>query len=493
VVPVVGVFSVPDVVSRVTTTTPTAQLGGLTSLAAALLAGSLTGLPTSAGNVTAPGVPRAAAAPYAALAADAPTADPAAVTARLAGPLSDPALGDPAVFVVDSLTGQVLFDHSSTVPVAPASTLKTAVAAAALSMFDMLDTIRTRVVYDPADGGTLWLVGGGDPTLSAAPSAGPSSGPGTALAATESGAHLDELARQVTEAGITTVRAVVGDGSLFTGPRLAAGWRDNYVATGNVTPVTALSVDGGRSSPGAPGPRSNEPEAHAAGLFAQALRNVGVSVTTAGATTGGGVTTGGTGPAPQDAREVATDESAPIPSLVERMLLESDNDLAESLGRLVARERGQPTTFDGAARAVLDALRSLGVPTDGAELADVSGLSTANRIAPATLVALLRAAAAPERPELRTLLTSLPVAGFSGTLGDRYTTVEAAAGAGSVRAKTGSLRVVTSLAGQVVDVDGRLLMFALFAPVEEGATIRTALDRVAVALAGCGCPLTPPR
>ena len=463
--------SYPDAsVPQVTTATPAAQLGGLTSLAAALLAGSLTVPPSSPGDLVAPGGTRPAAAPYAPLADDAPAADLAAVEARLTGPLSDPGLGNPAGFVVDALTGRVLLDRASSVPIAPASTLKTIVAAAALTTFGPLDSIVTRVVYDPADGGTLWLVGAGDPTLTATPSD----------PAHATGGHLDDLARQVADAGVASVRAVVGDGTLFTGPQLAAGWRDTYVATGNVTPVTALSVDGGRSSPGSPGPRSNQPENHAAGLFAQALRQAGVTVAQTR-----------TGPAPAGARQVASAQSPPIPALVERMLLESDNDLAESLGRLIAAERGLATTFDGATQAVLDVLRSLGVSTDGARLADVSGLSTANLIAPATLVTLLRTAASPEHPELRPLLTGLPVAGFSGTLGDRYTAAEAAPGAGTVRAKTGSLSVVTSLAGQVVDSDGRLLLFGFFAPVEESRQTRAALDRVAVALAGCGCPAPP--
>jgi D-alanyl-D-alanine carboxypeptidase/D-alanyl-D-alanine-endopeptidase (penicillin-binding protein 4) len=50
---------------------------------------------------------------------------------------------------------------------------------------------------------------------------------------------------------------------------------------------------------------------------------------------------------------------------------------------------------------------------------------------------------------------------------------------------------VTSLVGQVVDADQRLLLFAFLAPVEEGGQTRAGLDRVAVALAGCGCSQAP--
>ncbi|WP_261556229.1 D-alanyl-D-alanine carboxypeptidase, partial [Frankia tisae] len=92
----------------------------------------------------------------------------------------------------------------------------------------------------------------------------------------------------------------------------------------------------------------------------------------------------------------------------------------------------------------------------------------------------------------RTVLTGLPVAGFSGTLNDRYATADTAPGAGDVRAKTGTLRNVSSLAGQLVDADGRLLLFAFLSPAEEAGGTKAALDRVAAALAGCGCPAPAP-
>ncbi|MDQ6873444.1 MAG: D-alanyl-D-alanine carboxypeptidase, partial [Actinomycetota bacterium] len=63
-------------------------------------------------------------------------------------------------------------------------------------------------------------------------------------------------------------------------------------------------------------------------------------------------------------------------------------------------------------------------------------------------------------------------------------------GAGRVRAKTGTLSGVSALAGVVRDTDGRLLVFAVLADrVPAGGTdgAEIALDRVAAALAGCGC------
>ncbi|WP_462202604.1 D-alanyl-D-alanine carboxypeptidase/D-alanyl-D-alanine endopeptidase [Frankia sp. CcWB3] len=461
-----------------TSAAPVARVGGLTALAGALLAGSLSLGPTtgSAAELAGSGSDRAGTAVLGGLDPAAPIPQPAAVAARLAGPLGDPVLARPAAFVVDAQSGRVLLDVRSRIPVAPASTLKTAVATAALTTFPD-DRLRTTVVYSPpaggnarTSGGTLWLVGGGDPTLTA--STAPDGYPALA--------RLSDLAAQVRAAGITSAARVIGDGGLFVGPDRAPGWRDNYVTDGDVAPVSALEVDAGRSAPGAAGPRSPTPAAAATTAFAAALTTAGISV--------GSVATG---PADPAAQRVAAVYSPPVRVLVERMLTQSDNDLAESLGRLVAHRRGLPASFAGATHAVRGVLAEAGIPVAGMTLADVSGLSIANLIMPMTLVAILRAAVLPGRPALRTVLTGLPVAGFSGTLGDRYTTGDTAIGAGDVRAKTGTLHNVSSLAGQLVDADGRLLLFAFLSPAEEAGGTKAALDRAAAALAGCGC--TPAR
>jgi D-alanyl-D-alanine carboxypeptidase/D-alanyl-D-alanine-endopeptidase (penicillin-binding protein 4) len=134
-------------------------------------------------------------------------------------------------------------------------------------------------------------------------------------------------------------------------------------------------------------------------------------------------------------------------------------------------------------------LRDLGVPLTGATVYDGSGLSRANRLDPATLLALLRLAADPEHPELRAVLTGLPVAGFTGSLAYRFED-GARAGTGTVRAKTGTLTGVSGLAGVVTDRDGTPLVFVVVADkvaVADTLDARAALDRIAADLAGCAC------
>ena len=89
-------------------------------------------------------------------------------------------------------------------------------------------------------------------------------------------------------------------------------------------------------------------------------------------------------------------------------------------------------------------------------------------------------------PALRNLLTGLPVGGVSGSLADRFQDDASKAGAGWVRAKTGSIEVTYALAGYVPDVDNRILVFA-FVSNGVGSGTRPALDALAAGLRGCGC------
>jgi D-alanyl-D-alanine carboxypeptidase/D-alanyl-D-alanine-endopeptidase (penicillin-binding protein 4) len=157
----------------------------------------------------------------------------------------------------------------------------------------------------------------------------------------------------------------------------------------------------------------------------------------------------------------------------------------------VARASGQPADFPGGVTAVTAAVQSLGLPIDDLQLYDGSGLSTQTRVDPVLLGRLLVLAASPQHPQLRPLLTGLAVAGFSGSLDPpRFGATSTQWAAGLVRAKTGTLTGVSAMAGTVEDVSGRQLVFVFVADrVPAGGTLaaRAALDRLATAVAGCGC------
>ncbi|MET1075805.1 MAG: D-alanyl-D-alanine carboxypeptidase, partial [Umezawaea sp.] len=143
--------------------------------------------------------------------------------------------------------------------------------------------------------------------------------------------------------------------------------------------------------------------------------------------------------------------------------------------------------------AVRDVLTKNQFDVGGTTVVDASGMSPQNKIPAKLLGQIIEVAAKPDAGDprtakLRPLLTALPVAGGSGTLAGRYQTA-ASGGKGWVRAKTGTLTGVNSLAGAVVDTDGRLLVFAFMSNSPGGTDeVRQALDVLAATLRGCGCP-----
>jgi serine-type D-Ala-D-Ala carboxypeptidase/endopeptidase (penicillin-binding protein 4) len=180
-------------------------------------------------------------------------------------------------------------------------------------------------------------------------------------------------------------------------------------------------------------------------------------------------------------------QSPPLSQIVQWMLEESNNVIAENLARQVAIATGQPASFSGAAAAVTSVLRGLGV-TGELQLYDGSGLSPNDKIAPSVLVQLIRLAAT--TPRLRSVLTGVPVEGFSGTLapGGSLFGAGGGAGLGVVRAKTGNLNNVVALAGSAYAQNGQLLAFAVMADqVPNETNAATQMVDLAGVLAGCGC------
>jgi D-alanyl-D-alanine carboxypeptidase/D-alanyl-D-alanine-endopeptidase (penicillin-binding protein 4) len=388
-----------------------------------------------------------------------------------------PLQGHTSLAVMDVSSGNVLLRQGSA-HAQPASTLKVLTASAALTVLGPEARLTTRVVATPGSD-RLVLVGDGDATLASSNAVAATEGSGIARPASLE-ALARETARGLKASGRRSAQ-VSYDASLFSGPRTAPSWPATYVTSGVVSPVTALSVDAGRTSPGS-GSRSLDPAASAAATFTRELRAEGISVHTPPLPA----------KAPPGATTLASVSSPPIDLLVERMLTESDNDLAEALAHRTAVGAGLPGTFQGGAAATAQALKGLGLDVTGLLLFDGSGLSHSDEVPPVLLAQVLTAAAGTSVADaaLHPVLSGLPVSGWTGTLADRFDGPGARAAAGLVRAKTGTLGTVSTLAGTVVDADGRTLAFALLAdnlPVGTTLEARAALDRAAAALARCGC------
>ncbi|PSM41679.1 D-alanyl-D-alanine carboxypeptidase/D-alanyl-D-alanine-endopeptidase [Streptomyces dioscori] len=390
------------------------------------------------------------------------------------GPLLDnPSLGSSrAGAVVDMVTGKRLYGKGADTALTPASTTKIATAVAALTAAGPDHRIATRAVLEPGTEEVV-LVGGGDPTLTARKDA-----DGNAslrdLADDTARALKSRKAGKSDKGGKAGEVTLSYDTSLYAGSAVHPIGADNT----NLAPVTALMADEGRLDDSSSGPadRSDDPAADAAEKFADLLHERGIKTTVPG-----------TSKASDRAKTLATVKSPPLSALVERMLTSSDNDIAEALARQTALAAGEPASFKGGGTATREQLKKLGLPLKGAKFADGSGLDRADKLTADLLTALLAEAADPDRPELRPVLTGLPVAGFTGTLSKRYA---GQPGTGLVRAKTGTLTGVHTLAGTVVDTDGRLLAFAFLTesdPPTDAATTQQGLDALASTLAECGC------
>lgn len=381
------------------------------------------------------------------------------------GALARRGLYDGSILVVDPATDTVLYSRAADEPRIPASTTKLATAAAALHVLGPQTRLPT-IAY--REGGTVYLVGGGDPTLVRAKGGNPLAG---------GRPSLRDLARSVAADFPAQTRiTLVYDASAFRGPTLGPGWPSSFPAAGVAAPVTALVVDGGRVSPGASG-RVGDPARQAATVFAGFLRGQGLDVVSVDK-----------GRRPAAATEVARVESAPVGDIVEEMLTDSENNYAEALAHLTGGALLDKPTFAGGAAATEQALDELDIDTTGVDLADGSGLSGRNQVPARVLAELLADVVRGTDPELAPIAPGLAVAGLTGTLADRFSSAATRPGRGFVHAKTGTLTGVSSLAGTVQDADGRILVFAMIAnKVTSLVQARETMDLIASRLATCGC------
>lgn len=435
---------------------------------------------------------------------------------------------------------RAVYGHNAERLFVPASTLKLATTAAALTQLGA--DYRWHTVVRAASGpdaagvvsGDLVLVGDGDPTLSGRPFpyrylAHPPLPPWAPDAA------LEELAAQLAAAGVRQIDGDVVALPSYVEPQpYPPGWEIEDLPWGYGAPPSALAVNENSrfvvlrpgAAPGAPAtlevypPDGDEPElrnrvdtgAAGAGTHIDLADDVDGAVDVTGTialdSAGDLETVAVRDPAAFAARqflralndhdivvrgrpraaalgaeaaagaELARHDSPPLWQVLQATDKESLNFEAEMLLPALAQAAGgAPTRADGL-DAVRDFLRGLGAGPAAAHLEDGSGLSRRDDISPAALVAVLRAMdTAPAAARWHALL---PAAGADGTLATRLVAL-----AGRVEAKTGSMSGVNALAGYAVTSTGRRLAFAIVSnndPRPE-ATVRAFLDRLVQAIA----------
>jgi len=430
--------------------------------------------------------------------------------------------------VVSSLSrGDTLFSYRPDAPMLPASTFKLFTTALAFDRLGPSYQIGTDILRDgtvESDGtlrGSLFLRGGGDPSMSSRYMQG---GPEAAMRA---------LARLVADAGIKRVSGdVVGDDGAFERKPIPDGWLSRYLDDSYASRVSSLSLNenllnvviapgrsggagvvtlqpatvaykvinntrtgAGRSgrltvsrtsdgtviARGTIGARSepkvyqvvvDDPALFTTGAFRKALEREGIVID-------GDLRLGAT---PAGATKLATFRSPPLWALTNDMNRESVNHIAELLLRNAARTAA-PDGVGSAERANMllrDFMaQKVGARPESVNAADGSGLSTMDRITPRALVQLL--GYANRAPWGREFHESLPVAGQSETLRRRMIATPAA---GNLHAKTGTTNEVIALGGFVTAANGELLAFSFLYNGRDRWHARETIDAMGATLAG---------
>ncbi|MTV24257.1 D-alanyl-D-alanine carboxypeptidase/D-alanyl-D-alanine-endopeptidase [Nitriliruptoraceae bacterium ZYF776] len=384
-----------------------------------------------------------------------------------------------AVLVVDE-HGRVVLAHEPDRAVLPASTLKTVTAAAVLTTLGPDARLTTALEATAGlDGsgridGDLVLRGVGDPTLT-------TDDYRRYVYPARPATPLDALADTLVGLGLREVTGdVLGTAPGFSGELRPTGWRDDYLTALDGRFVGGLTTDGGlRTLVERPGRDDGDdeeagevegaeeagdgdgdgrdrdedveddepptvrvelaadPAEEAALALARALEARGVRID--------GVARAGD-PTEPVVGQLATVSSPPMHEVLRFMVQRSDNHLADQLFLVAGRARTGEGSWATGDRALRQTLDRFGVAHEGARFADGSGLSRDDRVTARLLVDLDRALTASPRWGA-TWRELMAVMGESGTLRTRLSGTPAA---GRFLGKTGTLRDVTALSGQVV-------------------------------------------
>jgi serine-type D-Ala-D-Ala carboxypeptidase/endopeptidase (penicillin-binding protein 4) len=343
-----------------------------------------------------------------------------------------------------------------------ASNMKLFTTSTALGRLGPRSRIRTSVVADGAVDrhgvlhGSLYLVGGGDPTLGV-----PAfydrylGGLGT---------DVFLFKRQIREAGISAITGrLYADDGIFD--RLRGVADSGYATSPEIGPLSGLSFDSGFSSPSAAS-FAADPAITAASTLARSLRNAGVRLPK----------TVALGEAPPDGAEIASLESPPLTQIVDTTDVYSYNFFAEMLIKLLGARFGGAGSTAAGAKVVAAFARA---HSSGVHAVDGSGLTRSNRASPTEVVDLLQSMQ--QTPAGEYLIKDMALAGHEGTVADR---MHGTAAYGRCRTKTGTISGVSNLSGYCFNRDGKTMIFSiLMAGVHNLTLAHSEQDRIAGAIA----------
>lgn len=416
---------------------------------------------------------------------------------------SDPRILQLQAAVLDPATDEMLYDIGAEIPSRTASVMKLLTAAAAIETLGPNYRVKTRVYADAEDPKKIYLVGAGDVTLSRTAPGQQSiyrDAPKLSSLGFQINQYVSELEpiepeepeqpnqpnpvqpEPVPEEFTQEITEIVLDSTLWGGVDGSGQWEKNWnpegINDGWMSQTSALQVDGDREQPSRLTSQRSEAPVERAGIWFQEA--IGENAQNAELSYG---------EAPADAVEIASVLSEPIKEWIRIMLLRSDNTIAEALARLVAYEVGlDGSDFDSLTAAYKTALSGTGLNTQGLLIEDGSGLSAYSQVSPKFIAELMDLVVS-GYPSFEIILNSLPVAGESGSLENRFDEGETADAAGKVLAKTGWIRTGYTLAGTMTAKDGTELVFAVYNLGDVSIPNREALDELVYGIYDCGADL----
>jgi D-alanyl-D-alanine carboxypeptidase/D-alanyl-D-alanine-endopeptidase (penicillin-binding protein 4) len=366
--------------------------------------------------------------------------------------------------VVDAESGEVLCAQAADTPRPLASNTKLFTTSAALAKIGPETRIPTKVMTDgtvDSEGvlhGSLYLQGGGDPTL------GTPAFYDSYLAGL--GTNIFALVPQLKRAGITQVTGrLYGDDTIFDRKR---GVLDsNYATSQYIGPLSGLDFNSGFAGNTSSSHFSSEPAKLATQTLDNSMRHSGIKISP----------TVALGKTPKTAKAVAVVRSQPLTQIINTTDVYSDNFFAEMLEKLLgARFGGAGTTAAGT--GVVEEFAA----EMGSEIhqVDGSGLTHSNEASPQNVVNLLLGVRKTEIGE--DFIEDLALAGDEGTTAGRMKGTPAY---GRCRLKTGTLTGVSNLSGYCFNADGRIIAFStLMGSVGSTETAHFYQDKIAGAVAG---------
>lgn len=318
------------------------------------------------------------------------------------------------LMVYDLTADSTIFRYNERKSLRPASTMKLITAIAAIDRLGGSYQFRTSLRYtgsinDNVLTGDVYCVGGFDPRFNSD--------------------DLKAFVEGIRSLGVDTIRgSLIADKMMKNDDRLGWGWcwdDDNPV----LSPLLISRKDNFMER------------------FAKELIDAGIVIE-------GNIIDGDT---PSDAYELV-DRTHSIDQILMRMMKDSDNLYAESLFyQLAASSGNRPCTAQNARNLIKRLVRKIGLNPSNYVFADGSGLSLYNYVTAELEVEMLKYAYRNSNVYLH-LYPSLPIAGSDGTLKRR---MRNAFTADNVRAKTGTLSGVQSLAGYCSTPNNHTLCFAI--------------------------------